>query len=220
MGRLRVAPTTISAPTPSESTPGTCVRDPWTVRIEALLTVPFPLISLWGTGTALHRWSSQPLPTSGRATNPAGSLQRLQHLAQTLVLDPQGVPELRPRHGHALAQKVQHAFLKATPLAFRCELGRSVLQFPDDLQVSRLGVGRDQLQNDRRRCRRCTVLAREHQVLPTPPQIQVRIAEGVDITRATQSLAGGNSSPSVLPRVMHQQHRQVDPPLQRTTVRQ
>ena len=35
-------------------------------------TVPFPLNSLWGTGTALHRRSSQALPTSGRATNLAG----------------------------------------------------------------------------------------------------------------------------------------------------
>ena len=57
--------------------------------LEALLTVPFPLISLWGTGTALHRRSSQALPTSGRAAKPAGSLQRLQHGAQPLVLDPE-----------------------------------------------------------------------------------------------------------------------------------
>ena len=51
--------------------------------------VPFPLISLWGTGTALHRQSTQALPTSGRAAKPAGSLQRLQHGAQPLVLDPE-----------------------------------------------------------------------------------------------------------------------------------
>ena len=52
-------------------------------------TVPFPLNSLWGTGTALHRRSTQALPTSGRAAKPAGSLQRLQHGAQPLVLDPE-----------------------------------------------------------------------------------------------------------------------------------
>src|ERR1035441_9336626 len=51
-------------------------------------TVPFPF-SLWGTGTALLGWSVQALPTSGRAAEPAGSLKRLQHLAQALVLDPQ-----------------------------------------------------------------------------------------------------------------------------------
>ena len=55
-------------------------------------TVPFPLISLWGTGTALHRRSTQALPTSGRAAKPASPFQRLQYLAQPLVLDPQGVP--------------------------------------------------------------------------------------------------------------------------------
>ncbi len=52
-------------------------------------TVPFPFISLWGTGTALHRQSTQALPTIGRAAKPASPFQRLQHLAQPLVLDPE-----------------------------------------------------------------------------------------------------------------------------------
>src|SRR5271168_309910 len=176
-------------------------------------TVPFPLISLWGTGTTLFGRSVQALPTSGRAAKPASPFQRLQHLAQPLVLDPQGVPELCPCHGHALAQKVQHAFPEAALLPVRGELGRNVPHFPDDLQVSCLFVGRDQLQIDRRCCRRRAMLAREHQVLTTPPQIEVRIAEGMDVTRAAQSLASGSSPRGVLPRVMHQQNRQVELPL-------
>src|SRR5271165_1068073 len=66
-GRFRDARTAISAPTPSKLAPGTCVPNPRPVRLEPLLTVPFPFISLWGTGTALHRQSTQALPTIGRA---------------------------------------------------------------------------------------------------------------------------------------------------------
>ena len=52
------------------------------------------------------------------------------------------------------------------------------------------------------------------------PQIQVRVAEGMDITGAAQSLTGGDSPRGVLSRVMHQQDREVELPLQRTKVRQ
>ena len=55
-----------------------------------------------------------------------------------------------------MGQKVQHTLLKAALL--------SVLELRDHLQVGRLRVGRDQLEIDRRRCRRCTVLAGEREV--------------------------------------------------------
>ncbi len=51
-------------------------------------------------------------------------------------------------------------------------------------------------------------------------EIQVRVAEGVDVTGAAQSLAGGNSPRGVLPGVMHQEDREVKLPLQRAKVRQ
>src|SRR5271169_6236001 len=51
-------------------------------------TVPFPF-SLWGTGTTLLGRSVPALPATRRATNPAGSLQHLQRLAQALVLHTQ-----------------------------------------------------------------------------------------------------------------------------------
>ncbi len=94
------------------------------------------------------------------------------------------------------------------------ELGSTELaEVPDDLQVGRLGVGRDQLQMNRRRCRRCSVLAEEHQVFLGSPEIKVRVAEGVDVTGAAQSLTGGDSPRGVLSRVMDQQDREVEPPL-------
>ena len=42
----------------------------------------------------------------------------------------------------------------------------------------------------------------------------------MDVTGAAQSLAGGDSPRGVLARVMHQQDRQVELPLQRAKVRQ
>ena len=45
-------------------------------------------------------------------------------------------------------------------------------------------------------------------------EIEVRVAEGMDIAEAAQSLTGGDSSRGVLARVMHQQDRDVELPLQ------
>jgi hypothetical protein len=42
-----------------------------------------------GNGNGLRSRSVETLPAGGRAAEPAGSLQRLQRLAQALVLDPE-----------------------------------------------------------------------------------------------------------------------------------
>jgi hypothetical protein len=93
------------------------------------------------------------LPTCGRATELAGSLQRLQHDAQALVLDRNAIAKLGTRQHRAVGQKIKDLFLE-TASPFRPELG-------NDLQMGRLRTGRDQLQIDRRRCRCRTVLAGE-----------------------------------------------------------
>ena len=187
--------------TPSESTPGTCVRDPWTARLEALLTVPFPLISLWGTGTTLLVRSVRASPTSGRAASTAGSLKRLRRLAQALVLAPQGVAKLRSRDRHALGQMVEHMLLETASLAVHSEIRRTVLKLGDHLKVGRLRIDHDQLQRGRRRCRCRPVLAGEHQAFPGSPELQVRVAEGVDVTGAAQALTCGGSPPAAFLRV-------------------
>ena len=119
---------------------------------------------------------------------------------------------LRPRQHRARGQKLEHLLLETASLA--------VLELGNDLQVGRLRVGRDQLQIHRRRCRRGPVLAGEHQVFPGAPEVEVRVAEGMDVTGAAQPLTGGDSPRGVLSRVMHQQDRQVELPLQRAKVRQ
>src|SRR5262249_38663298 len=89
------------------------------------------------------RWRSvRPLPTRGTAAEPAGALQRLQRLAQALVLDRQGLAELGACQRHARGQELEHALLEAAALP--------VLELGDDLQVGRLRIGRDQGQMDRR----------------------------------------------------------------------
>jgi hypothetical protein len=80
--------------------------------------------------------------------------------------------------------------------------------------MGRLRAGFDQLQIDRRRCRRGTVLTGEDQVFLRSPEIEVRVLEGMDIAEAAQSLTGGDSWRGVLVRVMHQQDRDVEVPLQ------
>ena len=42
------------------------------------------------------------------------------------------------------------------------------------------------------------------------PEIQIRVAKGVDVTGATQSLARSGSPRGVLSHVMHQQNRQAE----------
>jgi hypothetical protein len=58
------------------------------------------------------------------------------------------------------------------------------------------------------------VLAGEDQVFLRSPEIEVRVAEGMDITEAARSLTGGDSSRGVLARVMQQQDRDGELPLQ------
>ena len=102
--RLKTCSIVISLRTLSKSTPAhgsSSLRDEtsWCVT-----TVPFPL-SLWGTGTILSNRSAEPLPTSRRAAEPAGPLERLQHLAQTLVLDRQRITQLRSRQHRPRARR-------------------------------------------------------------------------------------------------------------------
>ena len=61
-------------------------------------TVPFPSFSRAGTGT-IGSPSGDTLPAALGATEAAGPLQRLQGLAQTLILDGQRVAEFGPREG-------------------------------------------------------------------------------------------------------------------------
>jgi hypothetical protein len=100
-----------------------------------------------------RRGSVSTLPVSRRAAKPAGSLKRLQRIAQALVLDRQRVALLRSRQHHALDQKGQHSLFETASLTV------FVLELGDDLQVGRLGVSRDQFQMDRRPCWRRAVLA-------------------------------------------------------------
>jgi hypothetical protein len=77
------------------------------------------------------------LPTCGRTTELAASLQRPQHDAQALVLDRKAIAELGTRQHRAVGQKIKDVLLKtATP--FRPELS-------NELQMGRLRACRDQL---------------------------------------------------------------------------
>jgi len=62
------------------------------------------------------------LPTSGRATEPAGSRERLQHFTQTLVLDRQCIAEPASREHGASGQKLQHPLLEAGHLSIPSQL--------------------------------------------------------------------------------------------------
>ena len=52
------------------------------------------------------------LPTCGRATELAGSLQRLQHDAQALVLDRKAIAKLGTRQHRAVGQKIKDSLLE------------------------------------------------------------------------------------------------------------
>ena len=73
---------------------------------------------------------------------------------------------------------------------------------------------------DWRRCRRRPMLGGEHEVFLDSPQVEIGIAEGVDVAGAAKPLAGGGTSSGVLAGVMHQHHRDVELPLQRAKVGQ
>ena len=57
-------------------------------RIRWRRAVPF-LFSLWGTRTTVRNRSIETLPAGRRTADPAGSLERLERLAESLVLDRQ-----------------------------------------------------------------------------------------------------------------------------------
>ena len=80
--------------------------------------------------------SVQPLPARGRSAQPASALQRLEHLAQTLILDREAVTKLRSCEHHAAGQIVQHSLLETAWL--------SVLVLRYGLQVRRVRIGRDE----------------------------------------------------------------------------
>jgi hypothetical protein len=131
-------------------------------------TVPFPFNSIGGTGTILLNGLVEALPSSGRAAEPAGSLQRLQHHAQARVLDRKAVAELGARPHRAVGQKIKDLLLE-TASPFR-------LEPRNNLPVGRLRVDPGQLQIDRRRRRRRrrTVLTGAHQRVLGLAEIQVR----------------------------------------------
>ena len=71
-----------------------------------------------GNGNGPAARSIEPLPSRGRSAQPASALERLEHLAQTLILDREAVTELRSCEHHAAGQIVQHSLLEAA-VAFR-----------------------------------------------------------------------------------------------------
>ena len=139
-------------------------------------------------------------------TQPAGLLQGLQGLAQTLVLDAQQIAEPGTRQHRAVGQERQDLLREAGGLV--------VVGFGDDFQMGRLGVGRHQFQVHRRRSGCGPVFAGQEQAILRAFQVEVGVAEGVQIAGAAEGLTGGEACGPVLPRVMHQDDRQVQLPLQ------
>ena len=70
-------------------------------------TVPFPLISIAGTGTRPPKRLTLALLARGRAPQPTRVLQRLEHFSETLVLDRKAVAQLRTREHDASAENVE-----------------------------------------------------------------------------------------------------------------
>ena len=64
------------------------------------------------------------------------------------------------------------------------------------------------------------MLVGQHQPLPAAAEVEIGVAEGVDVAGAAKSLAGGDSPRGVLAGVMHQHHREVQLPLQGAEVGQ
>jgi hypothetical protein len=124
----------ISARSTLKSTPG--MVDSVSAEVaHGIEIVPFPLNSYRGNGNATRGPSSHALPTRGRAAQPAGALERPEHLAEALILDRQAVSELRAREHDISGQRVEHLLL---------ETARGAVLVPrDDLQVRRLRIRRD-----------------------------------------------------------------------------
>ena len=62
----------------------------------------------------------------------------------------------------------------------------------DDFQMGVLCVGCDKLQINRRGGGCCAVFAGEHQAFPSSPEVEIGVAEGVDVARPAEALAGGD----------------------------
>ena len=122
------------------------------------------------------------------------------------------VAELAPRVHGARGQQRQHLLLEAA-VARRCNSATT-----SRWVVSALA--RHQFQIDRRRSRRGAVLAGQQQAVPAAAEVEVGVAEGVQVAGAAQPLAGGHSARGVFAGVMHQHHREVQLPLQRAEVGQ
>ncbi len=122
--------------------------------------------------------SVEALPAAPGAAETAGLLQRIQGLAQTLILDGQRVAELGPREDAAAGQQREHLLGEAGL--------RLVVDWTDHLQMDRVGVGGHQIQMDRRRSWGGAMLADQQQAVLNAPQIEVRVAEGMQVSGAAQ----------------------------------
>ena len=137
--------------------------------------VPFPFISIGGTGTASTD-SVDALPTGGRVADPAGLLQGLQCLAQAFVLDRKRFAELAAGLHNARRQQPEHLLLqRASFLA---------VELRDNFQMGSLGTGRHQFQIDRWGGRRRAVFVGQQQPLPAVAEVEVGVTEGVDVAGA------------------------------------
>ena len=124
-------------------------------------------------------------PTGRGVLEPARLLECLQGLAQAFVLDSQRIAELGASERHAWGQQVEHLIVETAALLVVPHLG-------DHFQVGPRGIGGDQLQGHRGRCRCGAVFAGEHQVVVGAAEVEVRIAEGMNVAGTAQSLTGSN----------------------------
>ena len=94
----------------------------------------------------------------------AGAFQRLEGLAQTLVLDAQQVAESGPREHRAVSQERQQLLREAGGLA--------IVGFGDDFQMGRLGVSCHQFQIHGRRSGGGPVFAGQGRPGPVPAGVR------------------------------------------------
>ena len=145
--------------------------------------------------------------------DPAGLLQRLQGLAQTLVFD-ESVSRSLARVSTASPGKRASTWSWRLRRFSACRVRRPPPDGPSAASVatsSRYTGGE---------AGRGTVFAGEHQAFPGAPEVEVRVAEGMQVTGTAEPLTGGDSAGGVLARVMHQHDREVQLPLQRAKVGQ
>ena len=144
---------------------------------------PFRSLYIWGTGNGLPE-ISRCVANQPAWADPASSLERLQCLSQALVLNRKQVAELRSREHCVLGKKIKQLVLGTASVVF--------VQLGDDLQMGRR-VGRDKLQIDWRRSRRRAVFVGQHQAFLGAPEVEVRVAKGMQVTGTSESLTGGDS---------------------------